>query len=117
MIRILLILALAMASGHALAEKKLYRCGNQYQERPCEGPKPKQVESETPVDPQKKKQDEIAKREERDRALQQTNCKVYKEELADVQKRIKAGASSKKVAEDLEKRRSELELRIGKNCT
>ena len=38
MLRLILAIALAGACDTALAQKKMYRCGNQYQERPCAGP-------------------------------------------------------------------------------
>ena len=39
MFRLFVALAIACSCSAALAQKKTYRCGNQYQERPCEGPK------------------------------------------------------------------------------
>ena len=39
MIRLVVALAIGCACSPALAQKKMYRCGNQFQERPCEGPK------------------------------------------------------------------------------
>ena len=30
------VIALALLSGPALAQKKMYRCGSQYQDRPCD---------------------------------------------------------------------------------
>ena len=34
------LLGLLVAFGAVAADKKMYRCGNVFQERPCEGPKP-----------------------------------------------------------------------------
>lgn len=39
MVRLILVVALALAAGPVAAQKKMYRCGNVFQERPCEGPK------------------------------------------------------------------------------
>lgn len=37
--RLILLVALALAAAPVAAQKKMYRCGNVFQERPCEGPK------------------------------------------------------------------------------
>ena len=37
--RLILVVALALVAGPVAAQKKMYRCGNVFQERPCEGPK------------------------------------------------------------------------------
>ena len=39
MVRLILVVALAFAVAPVAAQKKMYRCGNVFQERPCEGPK------------------------------------------------------------------------------
>ena len=39
MFRLFVAIAIVCSCSLALAQKKMYRCGNQFQERPCEGPK------------------------------------------------------------------------------
>ena len=111
--RLIVALAFALACTPALAQKKMYRCGNQYQERPCEGPK-----AETPAavkaDPQKQ-QESAAKRQERELAIQQTKCENYAEELGDIEKRINAGADAK-VMDQYQRRQKEMKVRIAREC-
>ena len=50
MMRWFALLGLCVACGVSAAEpaKKMYRCGNVFQERPCEGPKPAPAAVEAP---------------------------------------------------------------------
>jgi hypothetical protein len=114
MIRLFLIAALAVGSSAAWAQKKMYRCGNVYQERPCEGPKadaPKPAASSTvtsTVLPQKSQAD-------KDRAAQESRCDTWNSDMEDVQKRIKSGVSGQ-AGKDLENRRIELGKQLKKSC-
>jgi len=104
-------LAFALACTPALAQKKMYRCGNQYQERPCEGPK---TDTTTKADPQKQ-QETAAKREEREQAIHQAKCENYAEELGDIERRIKAGADDN-VMDQFLRRQKEMKTRIAREC-
>jgi hypothetical protein len=92
----------------------MYRCGNQFQERPCAGPKTgADASSPAQADPQ---QLEIAaKRREREQAIHQAKCENYAEELADVERRINAGAD-KDVMEQFKRRQKEMRNRIDHLC-
>lgn len=109
----ILALALACAPAPALAQKKMYRCGNQYQERPCEGPKT-EAPAAANANPQRQ-QESTAKRAEREQAIQQAKCENYTEELADIEKRISAGADAK-VMDQFLRRQKEMKIRIGREC-
>ncbi len=113
MIRLIVAFAIACSSGPALAQKKTYRCGNQFQERPCEGPKTNA--SASSADPQQQ-QETAAKRREREQAIHMAKCENYAEELADIERRIKAGAD-KVVIEQFERRQKEMRLRIQRTCS
>jgi len=39
MVRLILLVTLALVVAPVAAQKHMYRCGNVFQERPCEGPK------------------------------------------------------------------------------
>lgn len=113
MLRLIAAVAIAFGAGHALAQKKMYRCGNQFQERPCEGPK-----ADVAVQPGSKldsPQQAAAKRQQREQAARQAKCENYGEELADVTARIKA-APGEKVVTQLSRRKLEMEIRIGRDC-
>ena len=112
--RWMLMLVLAAGGGAALAQKTMYRCGNVFQERPCEGPK---TEAAQPAAkpavtstsaPQKSQAD-------KDRAAQQARCDNWTSDMDDVQKRIKVGPTGQ-AAKDLESRRIELDKQINKGC-
>ncbi len=93
----------------------MYRCGNQFQERPCEGPKSEAAASAAAnADPQRK-QEIAAKRQEREQAIHQANCENYVEELGDIDRRVKAGADDK-VMDQFLRRRKEMNIRIGREC-
>ena len=115
MLRCFLIVVLAAGSGAVLAQKKMYRCGNVFQERPCEGPKVEAMQpAATPAVtstgvPQKSQAD-------KDRAAQAARCDNWTSDMDDVQKRIKAGPTGQ-AAKDLESRRIELDKQIKKSCT
>ena len=114
MIRLILAFAIACSCSTALAGK-MYRCGNQYQERPCEGPKPAPAASSaTKANPQQQ-QETAAKRAEREQEIHQAKCDNYAEELADVNRRIKAGAE-KDVMDQFKRRQKEMRLRIERLC-
>ncbi len=115
MFRLFIALAIACSCNTALAQKKTYRCGNQYQERPCEGPKADAVPSAAAkADPQQQ-QEAAAKRQEREHAIRQAKCDNYAEELGDVEKRIKAGAEEK-VMDQYQRRQKEMKVRIAREC-
>jgi hypothetical protein len=115
MFRLVVALALACSCTTALAQKKMYRCGNQFQERPCEGPKGEAAASAAAkADPQQK-QEVAAKRQEREQAIQQAKCENYAEELGDVDRRIKAGADAK-VMDQYLRRQKEMNARIAREC-
>jgi hypothetical protein len=114
MIRLMLAIALALGSGGAMAQKKMYRCGNVFQERPCEGPK---SEAEAAAGkagvtstglPQKSQAD-------RDRAAKEARCNNWTSDMDDVEKRIKAGVSGQ-ASKDLENRRLELSKQLKSSC-
>jgi len=113
MIRLILAFAIACSCSPALAQKKTYRCGNQYQERPCEGPKPAAPSAAT-ADPQQQ-QESAAKRREREQAIRQAKCENYAEELADIERRINAGAD-KEVMDQFKRRQTEMRTRIERTC-
>lgn len=114
MTRLAVVLAFALACTPAMAQTKLYRCGNQYQERPCEGPKTDAAAAAAKADP-KKTQDTAAKREQREQAIRLAKCENYAEELGDITKRINAGADDE-VMDQFARRQKEMEIRIAREC-
>ena len=115
MIRLIVATVLACSCGPALAQKKMYRCGNQFQERPCAGPKTDAAApSAAKADPQEQ-QDGAARRREREQAIHQAKCENYTEELADIDRRIKAGAD-KEVLDQFMRRQKEMRVRIDRTC-
>lgn len=111
MIRLFLIVALAAGSSAVLAQKKMFRCGNVFQERPCEGPKAEPAANAAVTStglPQKSQAD-------KDRAAQEARCSNWTSDMEDVQKRIKAGVSGQ-AGKDLESRRIELDKQLKKGC-
>jgi multidrug efflux pump subunit AcrB len=115
MFRLIVALAIAGGCNPALAQKKMYRCGNQFQERPCEGPKADAAASSaTKADPQQK-QETAAKRQERELAIHQAKCENYGEELGDINRRITAGADAK-VMDQFMRRQKEMNIRIEREC-
>ncbi|HEY5293747.1 MAG TPA: hypothetical protein VIJ43_15690 [Burkholderiales bacterium] len=115
MLRLILALAIACSCSPALAQKKMYRCGNQFQERPCEGPKTDAASSSAAkADPQQKQETE-AKRQERELAIQQAKCENYAEELGDINRRLRAGADEK-VMDQFMRRQKEMNIRIAREC-
>jgi hypothetical protein len=116
MIRLIVAFAIACSSSPALAQKRMYRCGNQFQERPCEGPKTEgAASSAAKTDPQLQ-QEAAAKRREREREIHQAKCENYAEELADIGRRIKAGAD-REVMDQFKRRQKEMRIRIQRNCS
>jgi hypothetical protein len=114
MLRLFVALAIACSCGAAPAQKKMYRCGNQYQERPCEGPKTEAGSSAAAkADPQQ--QDAAAKRQKREQAIHQAKCENYAEELGDIDRRIEAGADDK-VMDQYLRRQKEMKIRIAREC-
>ncbi len=113
MVRLIAALAIACSCSPALAQKKMYRCGNQFQERPCEGPKTDAAAS-AKADPQQE-QEIAAKRRERELAIHQAKCENYAEELGDIDRRIKAGAEAK-VMDQFMRRQKEMNIRIDREC-
>lgn len=114
MTRLIVVLAFALACAPALAQKKMYRCGNQYQERPCEGPKTETPAAAAKADPQRQ-QETTAKRREREQAIHQVKCENFSEELGDIDRRIKAGADDK-VMDQFMRRQKEMKIRIAREC-
>jgi hypothetical protein len=115
MFRLIVALALACSCNAALAQKKMYRCGNQFQERPCEGPKTDAAASAAAkADPQQN-QEAAAKRQQREQAIHQAKCENYAEELGDINRRIKAGADAK-VMDQFMRRQKEMNIRIAREC-
>jgi len=115
MLRLIVAIAIVLGSGNALAQKKMYRCGNQFQERPCEGPKAN-VAAPSDSKPAAQRDEEAAlKRQQREQAIRQVKCENYNEELSDVTKRLNAGANDK-VMDQLTRRKREMEVRIGREC-
>jgi hypothetical protein len=115
MVRLIAALAIACSCNPALAQKKMYRCGNQFQERPCEGPKTDAAASSAAkADPQQK-QETAARRKERELAIHQAKCENYAEELGDINRRIKAGADEK-VMDQFMRRQKEMNIRIEREC-
>jgi len=115
MLRMMLIIAIACGCSAALAQKKMYRCGNQFQERPCEGPKAGAAASSAAnVDPQQQ-QESAARRRERERTIHQAKCENYADELADIDRRIKAGAD-RDVVDQFKRRQKEMRNRIERVC-
>ena len=115
MIRLVVALAIGCACSPALAQKKMYRCGNQFQERPCEGPKADTGPSAAAkADPQQQQQT-AAKRQEREQAIHQAKCENYSDELGDIDRRIKAGADAT-VMDQYLRRQKEMNARIAREC-
>ncbi len=115
MFRLIVALTIACSCGPVLAQKKMYRCGNQFQERPCEGPKADGASSPAvKADPQQT-QEAAAKRQEREQAIHQAKCENYAEELGDINRRIKAGADNE-VMDQFMRRQKEMNIRIGREC-
>ncbi len=112
MLRLLLALVIAGSGGAALAQHKMYRCGNQFQERPCAGPTAA-TSSAAQDDPQQG--ESAAKRRERERTIHQARCENYAEELADIERRIRVGAA-KEVIDQFKRRQKEMNARIGREC-
>lgn len=112
MTRLIALLALALACTPALAQKKMYRCGNQFQERPCEGPKSEAAAGK--AGPQKQ-EESAAKREQREQRIREAKCEDYAEELGDIDKRISAGADAK-VMDQYARRQKEMKNRIAREC-
>jgi len=113
MFRLIVALAIACSCDPALAQKKTYRCGNQFQERPCEGPR-SGAAAAAKADPQQK-QEIAAKRQEREQAIHQAKCDNYADELGDIDRRIKAGAEAK-VMDQYLRRQKEMNIRIAREC-
>ena len=113
MIRLIVAVAIACSCNPALAQKKMYRCGNQFQERPCEGPKTDAASSTAKADPQQ--QEAMARRREREQTIHQVKCENYAEELADIDRRIKAGADNE-VIDQFKRRQKEMRNRIERAC-
>ncbi|MDP1952723.1 MAG: hypothetical protein Q8K27_03260 [Betaproteobacteria bacterium] len=112
----MLAVALACGCSASLAQKKMYRCGNQFQERPCAGPKTEAAASPAAnADPQQQQED-AAKRREREQAIHQAKCENYAEELADIDRRIKAGADNE-VLDQFKRRQKEMRSRIERSCS
>ena len=115
MLRLIVVVAIVFSGGNALAQKKMYRCGNQFQERPCEGPKSDAAVQTSSRGDAQTEQDAAAKRQQREQAIRTAKCENYAEELDDVTRRIKAGADDK-VTDQLSRRKREMESRIGREC-
>lgn len=115
MLRIMLALVLACSCGAVLAQKKMYRCGNQFQERPCAGPKAEAGAAAAANADAQQQQENAAKRSERELAIQQAKCENYAEELADIERRINAGAGAE-VIDQFKRRQKEMRLRIERAC-
>ena len=113
MIRIILALTIAGGCSAALAQKKMYRCGNQYQERPCAGPQAPAASTQA-ADPQQQKEI-AAKRREREQAIHQAKCENYAEELRDIERRIQTGAEPD-VMDQFKRRQKEMRIRIARDC-
>ena len=113
MLRWMLMLVLVAGSGTALAQKKMYRCGNIFQERPCEGPKADAGKA-TPAasDPQK---DAMSKREEKENKIREAKCESYNSELDEIRNHLKT-ATSDSVKDQLQRRQREMDIRIGREC-
>jgi hypothetical protein len=109
-------LALILACAPALAQKKMYRCGNVFQERPCEGPKADPAKA-APADPQKQQQEAAAKREEKEKKIREDKCEAYNQELNDVRTRIKTETNASETVKDqLQRRQKEMDQRIAREC-
>ncbi len=114
MIRLILAITVALGAGNALAQKKMYRCGNVFQERPCEGPKaePEAAAGKAGAASTGVRQKSPA---DRDRAAKESRCNNWHSDMDDVEKRIKAGVSGQ-AAKDLETRRLELSKQMKAGC-
>lgn len=109
-------LALVLACVPAVAQKKMYRCGNVFQERPCEGPKADPAKAAA-ADPQKQQQEAAAKREEKERKIHEDKCEAYNQELDDVRTRIKKETTAtESVKDQLQRRQKEMDQRIAREC-
>ena len=112
MIRLVLAIALACAGSTALAQKKMYRCGNQYQERPCEGP---HSGANAAAPAKAERQENATAHAQREQVIHQAKCQNYSEELADIERRLKAGADAA-VLDQLKRRQKEMRARIERDC-
>ncbi len=107
--RLVVLIALALAAAPVAAQKKMYRCGNVFQERPCEGPKqpakdesakaaaPKQPVSESRLAAQKEIRCENFARQ-RDDLLQKK--RAMKDAEAAKTMDVQIGAVQKRMRED-----------------
>jgi hypothetical protein len=117
MTKFIVCLALALACAPALAQKKMYRCGNIFQERPCEGPKSDPAKAAVAADPQKQQQEAAARREEKEKKIREDKCDAYNLELNDVRTRIKnETGASETVKDQLQRRQKEMDQRIAREC-
>ena len=115
MIRLIVVFAIACSCSPALAQKKMYRCGNQYQERPCEGPKADAAASPAATPDPQRRQEAEARRREREQVIHLAKCENYAEELADIERRIRAGADQE-VMDQFKRRQKEMRIRIQRRC-
>jgi hypothetical protein len=115
MVRLMVALAIACSCSPALAQKKMYRCGNQFQERPCEGPKTDAAASSAAKGDPQQQQETAAKRQERELAIHHAKCGNYAEELGDINRRIKVGADEN-VMDQFMRRQKEMNIRIDREC-
>lgn len=106
--RAVALIALALFASPAVAQKKMYRCGTQYQDRPCDSAKAKASEAPSPAaapaSPTRSAQDE---RLEAQKKIRCENFSRQRDELRDKQR-----ASNKQVADSMGTQLKTIEDRI-----
>jgi hypothetical protein len=105
--KLLLVLALLALAAPAAAEKKMYRCGSQYQDRPCEGPKDAARPAAGPEAAKTAAAPSNARGEER----KQIRCENYGRQVDEI-KRMETGSSNPQLRENMSVQRKALEARM-----
>ena len=109
---LLLILALLSLAVPAAAQKKMYQCGSQYQDRPCEGAKEAPKPAAAPASAKSAPAPSRAASEERKRI----RCENYARQV-DEMKQKEAASSNPEMRENMGVQRKVLEARmVGESC-
>ncbi|MSQ71455.1 MAG: hypothetical protein EXR27_09230 [Betaproteobacteria bacterium] len=109
---LLLLLVLVVLAAPAVAQKKLYHCGSQYQDRPCEGAKEAPKPAAAPTSAKSSPAPSRAAIEERKRI----RCENYARQV-DEMKQKEAASSNPEMRENMGVQRKALEARmVGESC-
>ncbi len=110
--KLLLILAFLAFAAPAVAQKKMYRCGSQYQDRPCEGPRDTPRPAAAPEASRTATAPSRAASEER----KQIRCENYGRQVEEM-KHKEASVSNPQMRENMSVQRQALEARMaGERC-